>query len=276
MQAQIVLTPTESKKLISHAVLQLPIVQNALKEGILVLHPSSSTYFMYEELVGKPPEGLWVCGVIAPSGLTGSREASEMILARGPGAHDPRKVSRQAWFLHQGVLQDAAALGDILNQMGENDVYIKGVNAVDAQGNVGVLFANPAGGGGTIGRVLTAQRQKNFHILFPVGYEKLIPGSMKEVCHYVNRKAELSMGLPCGVFPVDGQKIDEIDAIDILFGTKAQIISAGGLGGAEGSVVIAIDGEEENVQKAFQYAQTLKDAKLPVLKVSEINKWPSE
>ena len=273
-QAQIVLNPAEAKKLIAHAVLKLPEVQSARKEGVIVLHPSSSTFFIYEELTGKQPEGLWVCGVIAPRGLTGSLEAEEMIKARGAGAHDPRKVSRQAWFFRRGVLQEAASLGEILDQMQESDVYIKGVNAVDANGNTGVLFANPAGGGGTIGKVLTAQRDRKFHIVLPVGHEKLIPGSIKEACLAANRKPELTMGLPCGLFPVTGRKVDEIEALSVLFGVEACVISAGGLGGAEGSVVLAINGEKEKTEEAFCYAKEIKGAKLPILRVSEATKWP--
>jgi hypothetical protein len=45
MLAQIVLTPVESKKLISKAVAQLEVVRHAATEGMVVLHPSSSTYF---------------------------------------------------------------------------------------------------------------------------------------------------------------------------------------------------------------------------------------
>ncbi|MDR2908771.1 MAG: hypothetical protein LBU86_02665 [Oscillospiraceae bacterium] len=274
-QAQIVLTPTESKKLIAHAVLKLPEVRLSLEEGILALHPSSSTCFIFEELTGCRPEGLWVCGVIAPSGLTGSREAEEMIRARGGGkdSRDPRKVSRQTWVFKRGVLQQAAPLGEILDGMGENDVYVKGVNAVDAQGNAGVLFANPAGGGGTIGRVLSARRNKNFNIILPAGYEKLIPGSVKEACHAAGRTAELAMGLPCGLYPVDGKIINETDAISLLYGVKSCVIAAGGLGGAEGAVVLALQGEQEHITAAFAGIGGVKGAKLPELQVSRATRW---
>ena len=46
MLAQIVLTPTESKKLIAKAIARLEAVQQAAKMGIIALHPSSSTYFV--------------------------------------------------------------------------------------------------------------------------------------------------------------------------------------------------------------------------------------
>lgn len=273
MQAQIVLTPTESKKMIARAVLQLPRVQRALQEGILVIHPSSSTIFIYQELFGEYPEGLWVCGAVAPHGLTGSKQAEEMIRTRGSGPHDPRKVSRQAWFIRKGILQPPTPLGDILDQMGEGDVYIKGVNAVDSEGNAGVLFANPHGGGGTIGKVLTAQKEKKFDILLPAGLEKLILGSVINACHAADRKAALPMGLPCGLYPVKGEIINEIDAIGILSGAKAAQLAAGGLGGAEGAVILAIDGEDSQVGQANKEVRLVKGAMLPKLEFAGANNW---
>lgn len=265
MQAEAVLTPTESKKFIAQAVLNIQEVQNALENGIIAMHPSSSTIFIYEGILGRLPQGVWVCGVIAPRGLCASREAVEMIAARGPGIHDPLTVSSQAWFFKKGVLQKPTPLGEILEQMTENDVYIKGCNALDPQGNVGVLFGNPAGGGGTIGKVLLAQRKKNFHLILPVGIEKLIPVSIAEASRKARFKYAKAMGIPCGLIPVPGRKIDEVDALYMLSGAQATPIAAGGLGGAEGSVVLAFEGEEEQIQNAFEMIQKVKGAQLPVL-----------
>jgi len=50
MLAQISLIPAESKKLIAKAVARMEPVQRAIREGIVVLHPSSSTYFVVQEI----------------------------------------------------------------------------------------------------------------------------------------------------------------------------------------------------------------------------------
>jgi hypothetical protein len=55
MLAQVVLTPAESKKLIAKAVAKLEAVQQAAKKGIVALHPSSSTYFIIEEVRNLRP-----------------------------------------------------------------------------------------------------------------------------------------------------------------------------------------------------------------------------
>ena len=75
--SQIVLTSAESKKLIAKAVVQLKEVQRSLHKGILALHPSSSTVFILEEIIGKIPNGLWVCGVVTLKGLCMSLKAPE-------------------------------------------------------------------------------------------------------------------------------------------------------------------------------------------------------
>jgi len=269
MQAQVVLTPTESKKLIAMAILNLKEVQAALQKGIVAMHPSSSTIFLYQTLVGRWPDWVWVCGVTAPHGLCGSKEAQDMIAARGPGVHDPRN-SRQTWWFKDGRLQEQTTLGSILDQMTARDIYIKGCNAVDTQGNVAVLYGNPAGAGGTVGKVVAAQKEKGFHFLLPIGLEKLIPVSISQACKAAGfKKVDKAMGIPCGLIPVPGRKIDEVDAISILCGAEAVPIAAGGLGGAEGAVVLAFQGTEEQVQKGYAFVESVKKAKLPVLNFND-------
>jgi len=269
MQAEIVLTPTESKKLIAQSILQLKEFQDALEKGIVALHPSSSTIFLYEKILGHRPKGVWVCGVLVQKGFCGSKEAQDMISARGPGIHDPAK-SRQTWFFKKGALQEQTALGDILEQMTASDVYVKGSNAVDPQGHVGVLYANPAGGGGTIGKVIAAYRKKNFHLLLPIGLEKLIPVSIAEAAKKAAfKKVDKAMGMPCGLIPVPGRKIDEVDALKMLSGAQATPIAAGGLGGAEGSIVLALEGSDQEVCHALDVVGGVKGAQLPVLNLPE-------
>jgi len=267
MQAEAVLVPIESKKLIAKAVLTMDEVKNALNKGILVLHPSSTTIFMYESILGRrPDEGkLWVCGITLPRGLCGSRETLQGMAAARRDFHDPLDF-RHSWIFRKGQLQDSARLGDVLDQMSSDDVYVKGPNALDPQGNVGVLFANPAGGGGTIGRVIGAQRKQKFHLLLPVGLEKLIPVSIKDAAKKAGfTNVDRAMGMPCGLIPVPGRKIDEVDAIRIISGAEATPIAAGGLGGAEGAVVLAIHGAEEQVNSAMDAIEGVKGARVPSL-----------
>jgi hypothetical protein len=44
-------------------------VKKAKEKGLIVIHPSSTTLFLVEELIGKRPERLWVCGIVLPKGM---------------------------------------------------------------------------------------------------------------------------------------------------------------------------------------------------------------
>jgi hypothetical protein len=267
MTALITLTPSESKKLIAQSVLALPEFQKARQNGTIALHPCSSTYFIFEALTGRKPEGVWARGIIIPRGLCISQAERRPAAAQAPGPHDPRQI-RHTWLFRNGLLQEPLSIGEILDQLTENDVYIKGSNAVDPAGNVAVLFGNPAGGGGTIGRVITAQRRTGFHLLLPIGLEKLIPVPIATATKKVTfGKVDRAMGIPCGLIHVPGKKIDEVDALAILSGAKATPIAAGGLGGAEGSIVLAISGTDEQVRKVFEISSSVKGTTLPAPRI---------
>jgi hypothetical protein len=124
--------------------------------------------------------------------------------------------------------------------------------------------------------VIAAQRQNGFHLLLPIGLEKLIPVSIKQAVKKAGfKKVDRAMGQPCGLIHVPGKKIDEVDALAILAGAEATPIAAGGLGGAEGSVVLAIHGTEEQVQKAYDICSSVKGAKLPTLNLMDCKVCPS-
>jgi len=285
-RAVIVLTPTESKKLIAQAVCQMPEVQHALNDGIVALHPSSSTYFIAEAILGhRPPTKVWVCGAILPKGLCG--DAISGVLLSGEG--QPREAAGTpvswtghkreftfTWVFKQGKLEPGRPLKDVLDEMGPGDFYMKGVNAIDPSGKVGILIG--AGRqpnlhdevGGTIGRAMAHARGSGFQVLFPVGLEKLIPISIEEASQETRpRNLSYSLGSGCYLLPGQGKVVTEVDAIKILSGATAVPVAAGGLSGAEGSVVLVVKGEAIEVNKAAEWAEKVKGARLP--RVNEKN-----
>jgi hypothetical protein len=270
MWAQAILTPAESKCLIAKAVARMDIVKHALSKGTVVIHPSSSTFFLVKEITGNEPDtDHWVLGVVLPKGLcrAASREGKKFKLgARLDHIKDMREMAVMfpfKWVIKDKTLHSGIPLGEILEGLGPDDVYVKGCNALDIYGNTGVLYGHA--GGGTIGRVLAAQKQKGFKVILPVGLEKLIPVSIKDAAMAARRKDfEYGMGMPCGLFPVKGITITEIKAIKILSGAKAIPNAAGGLGGAEGALVLAIEGDRDQVSKAIEYIEQSKGAKLPL------------
>jgi hypothetical protein len=268
--AQVVLTPAESKKLIAMAVAELDMVKKA---RTIILHPSSSTYFIVETLTGsKPKTNIWLCGVILPKGL-----CSEMAVRMGRHTivRDGKPMSGPAWFaecwvIREGKVSVGIPLAELLSEMSPDDVYIKGVNAIDSQGNVGVLIGNVVEGG-TIGLVISKWKEKKFNLLFPVGLEKMIPGSIAEVAKETKERDKYTYGmglasylLPC---PPGAPVITETKAIEILSGAAAIPMAAGGLSGAEGAIVLLIKGDKTKVNKAVSYVELAKGAELPPIRV---------
>lgn len=269
MRAQVILTPTESKCLISKAVARMDTVKRALSRGTVVIHPSSSTFFIVKEITGDEPKtDHWVLGAVLPQGLcrAASREGKHFNLgAELDHVQDMKDMMYMfpfKWVIKGGELLTGLPLGEILDELGPEDVYIKGCNALDIQGNAGVLYGH--GGGGTIAYVLAAQKRKGFNVILPVGLEKLIPVNITEAAKAARRKDfEYGMGMPCGLFPATGMTITELKAVEILSGAKAIPNAAGGLGGAEGAIVLAIEGDKEQVTNAIEYVEQSKGAKLP-------------
>ena len=268
MIAQIVLTTAESKKLIAKAVVQIPFVRKALNEGVVVIHPSSTTSFIFEEITGSKPEGAWVFGLVAPGGLYRSKEAVAQIEQSNVAEGNP--VVRKQWVFEKGILQSSEKLDDILSKMTEKDVFIKGCNALDSDGNVAVLSSSPKTGG-TSGKVCKAKEKIGFHWLVPVGVEKLIPSSIIKVNEYMGTdKADSGMGLKCGLFPIPGEKIDECDALKILFEINAIVAGCGGLAGAEGSTILYVRDSEERIMSVLGFVEELLGTKLPDIHLHKV------
>jgi hypothetical protein len=266
MLAQVVLTPTESKRLIAKAIVKLEVVRQAATDGMIVIHPSSSTYFIIEELTGiKPKTNYWVCGVVTPRGM-----CVEMAMTQGDRSprtvkFDPGKL-RGLWAIKKGKILTENTTAELMEQMTAKDVYIKGVNALDSQGNVGILVGERGG----LGVVLSAWKKKKFALIFPAGLEKLIPIPVRQAALEAKQsKYEYGMGLPAGLFAYPaGKSITEIDAVKILSGAVAVPIASGGLGGAEGATTLIIKGSKKQVNDAVKFIERSKGAKLPSLRLS--------
>ena len=273
MLAQIVLTPAESKKLIAKAIARLDAVQRAAKKGIVALHPSSSTYFILEEITGsKPRTNYWVCGVVTPRGM-----CVEMAMALGIGLtpHDESTGPgdlQGTWVIENGRLGGEEKLSSLLYRMTPSDVYVKGVNALDPGGNVGILF----GLEGSMGYIQAARKKRNFTIIYPAGLEKLIPISVKEAAKEAKlNRYESGMGMPVGLFPCPtGVTVNEVRAIEILSGASAIPIASGGLGGAEGAITLVLKGKADEVKNALDFVEQSKGARFPDLRLCNCNDCP--
>jgi len=242
-----VLTPAESKRLIAAAVASLPEVQRALRRGRIIVAGGTTNAYVAEALTGEAVHKFWYTAGRIAHGKLGSNEGARrippVVLVRG------KRVNR--------------APAEVLEAFTRDDVFIKGANAVDPSGMAGVLMGDARGG--TIGAALGILKARGSHLVVPVGLEKLVPSvaAASGVCGQgVFRYA---IGDPVGFMPLVGAKVvTEIEALRFLFGLEAVLVASGGVAGSEGAVVLAMEGPEAALRRAFRFLEEKVKGEPPV------------
>ncbi|AZR72440.1 hypothetical protein BBF96_02945 [Anoxybacter fermentans] len=243
MKAIFTLTSSESKRLIARAVAQLPVVKAAMKKGYIYIAGGTTNAFIAEELtkIKISVKGDYTAGVITK------------------GIHCVTDASRR---IQPIVLKDGQpvemALSELLEVISGRDVFIKGGNAIDPEGNVGIMVGE--GWGGTIGRSMGRLMALGTNLILPVGLEKLV-SSVKAASKFAGiDKVDYTLGMPIGVIPVSyGTVITELEALKILADLEDVIhIGSGGIGGSEGAVTLGIEGTEKEVKKAIELIKEIK------------------
>jgi len=247
MKVQLTLTPAEGKRLIAKAIAGMAEVQNAYKSGILIIATSTTTAYVAEELMGKELEkGMFTAGVVTHEGLG-------ITTADGRYPH---------YAFEKGELKECSTpeLVPFLAKMGPDDVFIKGVNAIDPYGAAGVLVHGP--GGGTVGTAYGYLVRNGAQIILPVGLEKLVPVNLSEVVPLLGVNViDKAIGWPCGMMIIQGMVFTEVDAFRQLFGVEAIPVAGGGIDGAEGSKIFLIQGDKEAAEAAYACVVGLKGEK---------------
>lgn len=237
----VVLVPSESKRLIAKGVLALPEVKRVLREGLFVISRGTTAAYIAEELLGVPlPKGNCTAGIITDSRL------AVTIPEEGFGP----------WVFRQGV-KIAEPAEEALKRFTATDVSVKGASAIDPQGNVGVLAANDFGG--TIGSIWPVLAARGSHLIVPAGLEKMIASVVDASWACGNKLFKYVMGTRVALMPVVSAKVvTEIQALEVLTGVHAVHVSSGGVGGSEGAVVIALEGSDATVKRAFDLVKSVK------------------
>ncbi len=239
--ATVVLTPAESKRLIGRAIAALPEVRKAKDSGRLIITRGSSSAYVVEELLGESiPKNRFAAGIIY----------------QGLLATVPREERMHPFVLKNGErlrVQPEA----LLPEFEAEDVYIKSANAVDMQGNAGVLVASHVGG--TIGLALSTLAARGCHLIIPVGLEKLVPSVVAASMKMGTHRQRYTTGMSVGLIPVvTGKVVTEVQAFRVLAGVTAHHVASGGVGGSEGAVVMALEGDEPSVDRAWELVQSIK------------------
>lgn len=228
---QFTLTVNEGKWLIAHAIAGMPEVRRAMAEGRIVFKAGTTVSCVSQLLLDKP---LRICGRITPRGTVSSRE-------KGPGAHF------LLWDHGRTENLDGRANAALL-ELGPKDVMITGANIIDAFGGAAMLAGSPGGNDG--GHTIAAMCSEGFQVIIAAGLEKLIPGTVgQSIIHSRRKGISRSRGMSCGLFPVVGQVITELEAIKMTADVETCLIGRGGINGAEGGSLFQAWGSEEELKK---------------------------
>ena len=245
MLAEVVLTTSESKRLIGKAVASMEVVKEAFKSGLIIIIKGTTNSYVAEEILKEPIEKeRYARGIIVPGILS----------------FLPDKESIPDVIIEKGKVREDLTLEEAVKMLKSGDVLMKGANALDPSGITGVFLGRlPITEGGTIGLSIGTVVGRGVNFIIPVSLEKLIPLPIREVVTQLNDKeVSLAMGLTVNVMPTMGKVVTEIEAFKILTGVEAINIGAGGVGGAEGARVFLLKGDEETVTKAFNLVQSIK------------------
>lgn len=232
---QTVLTPAAGKRLIAKAIAAHPAIQAALQGGTVVIVAGTTNGYVAEEilrLTGQSPSfsrKKFYRGITLPPGHPTTQTGRLPDESAFPG---DVIIVRGQWLQGKTIF-------DVANELKEGDVIIKGANSVDpVRKRAAILIGHPQGG--TIAVALQAVTGRRVRLILPVGLEKRIFGDLDELAARLNTPGAHGPRL----FPVPGEVITEIQAITLLSGAAAELVAGGGVAGAEGSVWLAIYGDE--------------------------------
>jgi hypothetical protein len=231
---QFVIAPAAGKRLIGKAIAKHAAVAKALKKGTVVIVAGTTNGYVAEEILsalGQAKEfkrDRFYRGIILPPSRPTTSTGRLSDVSKFPGDV----------VIRNGVFQRGKTIFDVVDDMREGDVILKGANAVDLiRKRAAILIGDPKAG--TIGVSLQAMVGRRVRLILPVGLEKRVYVNLDELAAKMNDPGTHGPRL----LPVPGEIFTELDAIALLTSASAQLVAAGGVCGAEGSVWLAVSGK---------------------------------
>ena len=236
VQAQVVLTVSESKRLIAKAISQMYEVKEALKNGMVIIAKGTTNSYVAEEILGKKiPHGAYVYGRTYP--------------AKGGKKLEPVEHINEI-ILIKGKLQEGLSLADAVRKLKAGDVVFKGANAIDYENKLAGVITS-GGDDGTTGKLLPYVVARKARLIIPVGLEKQVSANLVDIVKTMGEPVESLNNVP-SMFLLAGQIVTEIEAIKVFADVEVCHVASGGIGGAEGAVRLIIRGRKPEVQKALK------------------------
>lgn len=241
VQGNAILTVSESKRLIAKGVAQMPIVKNALGNGMVIITKGTTNAYVAEELTGKKIEkAAYVRGRVEPvkggKKLPSVKVLDDIVLEKGKEVRIP--------------------LTEAVKKLKPGDAVVKGANALDYRNKlVGVNIRDLSSG--TTGIIMPHVVGKKAYLVIPIGLEKIVAGDLVDISLKMREPVE-SLNPIQSMFLITGEIVTELEAIKILTGATAFQASAGGIGGAEGAAWLVFRGTREQVTKALKLVESIQ------------------
>jgi hypothetical protein len=251
MKAAFTLIPSESRRLIAKAVIQMKEVQIAKQKGYIILNGGTTNGYIAQELLGDYS--------LEPQKFTAGTNSHRLLCV----THPDNRLSIPVVF-YKGERSSKTPV-EALQDFHIETIIIKGANAIDPEGNVGIITSGFDGGtfAVTYGTVVS----QGLKYIFPVGLEKMV-SSVTEAAAWTGAKTlDHTIGADFGMYcvpPYRGMVVTEIEALRILTGVEAKHIASGGVGDSAGAIVLIAQGEDDKVKKAISLVESIKGE--PVLK----------
>lgn len=248
-QTWVSLTVAEGKRLIAKGLAAYPPVKACLKNGKLILAKGTTNTYVAEELINDSlTNGEYVYGYISPANSTKKLDRSK---------------KRKELVFVDGEIQDVP-YKDILPEMSEGDIVIKGANIVNhSKGQAGIMIGHPTGG--TIGNMYPFIKEKKLRFIIPVGLEKESSQDIDVLGEYSKIEHENIDRKTPWLWSVKGELFTEIEAIKQFANVEVIHLGSGGVGGAEGAVSLLIRGTELELEQALAVIKNVQ-GELPYMK----------
>ena len=235
------LTPSAGKRIIAKATIEHELIKNALSKGTVVLVAGTTNGYVAEEMLTTLGQA---------KDFKRNRFFRGVTLPPTFKTTDTGRLPDESQFpgdvvIVNGSWQKGKTIFDVIDDLKEGDVIIKGANCVNlVQRKAGILIGHPKGG--TIVAALQAIVGRRVKLLLPVGLEKRVFDDIDVIASFLNAPGSTGSRL----LPAPGEILTEIEAIKILSGAVVMLVAGGGICGAEGAVWLAIDGEKEHIERA--------------------------
>lgn len=238
---QFVLTPAAGKRLIARAIAHHPAIETAIRSGTVAIVAGTTNGYVAEEILKRIGQA---------DGFSRRRFFRGLVLPPWQRTTGSGRLPDESGFpgdviIKRGVWLEGRTIYDALDDLQEGDVILKGANALDMQRRMAAILIGDSKGG-TIVSALQAVVGRRVRLILPVGLERRVSTDLIELARRLNAPGVHGPRL----LPVPGEVFTEIDAIGLLTGASAELVAAGGVGGAEGTVRLLLWGGEESAGKA--------------------------